>query len=43
MNPRPKTEAEQVAFFDGVHERFLHAVSRVGDSLFIEIEEVVQL
>ncbi len=31
MKSRPKTEAEQVAFYEGVRERFLHAVARVGE------------
>ena len=31
MTARAKTEAEQVAFFDGVHERFRQAVAKVGE------------
>ena len=31
MKLTAKTEAEQVAFFDGVHERFAQAVARVGE------------
>ena len=31
MKLKPKTEAEQVAFFDGVHERFQQAVANAGE------------
>ncbi len=31
MTQKPKTEAEQVAFFDSVHERFRQGVERVGE------------
>jgi len=31
MTQKPKTEAEQIAFFESVHERFLQAVGNVGE------------
>ena len=31
MSPRPRTEAEQLAFFDGVFQRFAQAVDNVGE------------
>ena len=31
MTQRPKTEEEQVAFFESVHERFQRAVAHVGE------------
>ena len=31
MTQKPKTEEEQVAFFESVHERFRQAVERVGE------------
>ena len=31
MKSRAKTETEQVAFFDGVHERYARAIARVGE------------
>jgi len=31
MTMKPKTEQEQVAFFESVHERFLEAVERLGE------------